>query len=89
LIAAAAAPDRCGRFGPATDGKFAQQSSLSEVAYLLIFDDYRFDALAREALERALIVAWLIRFDAREHHLLTAFGTRWPFDRHGTWLANT
>ena len=51
---------------------------------LFIFDDHRFDVLALGTLKRALIVPWLIQFDAREHHCGLAFRTLGPFPGSGS-----
>jgi hypothetical protein len=42
---------------------------------LSIFDNFNRDVATRLALERALVVIWLVGFNPRKPHRCTAFGT--------------
>jgi hypothetical protein len=41
---------------------------------LSVFDNFNRDVAARLALERALVVIWLVGFNARKPHRRAAFG---------------
>jgi hypothetical protein len=58
----------------------ARHCALSEVENLMVFDDFGRALATGLALERALVVIWLVGLDARQPHRRAAPGTVRMFD---------